>query len=105
MGKVYVLPCRTQDLIAVFKTQKKGEKSYRQIAGGRISESEDGIELASLEIKRGEEIFPGGKILEMQQEKKKINKAKNGQEVALLYEGKTKIKEGDNLLVYKMMES
>ena len=88
--------------LVIFKTQKRGEKNYRQIVGGKITEGE--IKKAEVEIQRGENIFAGGKIIEVQEQKKKIEKAKAPQEIGILYEGKTKIKEDDILIIYEFVE-
>jgi translation initiation factor IF-2 len=89
--------------LVIFKTQKRGENKYRQIVGGKVTEGE--IKRAEIEIKRGEEILPGGRMIEMQEQKKKIEKAKAGQEIGMQYEGKTKIKEDDVILVFEIVES
>lgn len=89
--------------LVIFKTQKRGEKNYRQIVGGKITEGE--IKRAEIEIQRDEKVLPGGKIIEVQEQKKKIEKAKAPQEIGILYEGKTKIKEGDVLIIYEFVES
>ena len=88
--------------LVIFKTQKRGEKNYRQIVGGKIIEGE--LKKGELEIKRGDKVLTGGKIIELQEQKKKIEKAKTPQEIGILYEGKTKIKEGDTLLIYEIIE-
>jgi len=89
--------------LIIFKTQKRGERSYRQIIGGKVINGE--IKKANLEIKRKEKILPGGKIMEIQEQKRRIEKARTGQEIGILYEGKTKIKEGDILIVFEYAES
>ena len=90
------------NILAIFKTKKRGEKKYRQVIGGKILEGE--MERASIEIQRDSTILSGGKIIEIQEQKKKIKKAKKGTEVGILYEGKTKIKEGDILSVFKIVK-
>ena len=88
--------------LVIFKTQKRGERNYRQIVGGKIIEGE--IKKAELEIKREDKVLPGGKIIEVQEQKKKIEKAKAPQEIGILYEGKTKIKQDDTLIIYQILE-
>jgi len=92
---------KIQPLI-IFKTQKKGPNNYRQIVGGKVIEGE--AKKTELEIERNGEILPGGKILEIQEQKKKIEKAKAPQEIGISYEGKTKIKGGDLLIVFEWKE-
>lgn len=86
----------------IFKTQKRGEKNYRQIIGGKITEGE--VKKADVEIKRNEKICGRGKFIEIQEQKKKIEKAKAGQEIGALYEGNLKIKEGEELIIYEYRE-
>ncbi len=88
--------------LVIFKTQKKGERNYRQIIGGKVVEGE--IRKGEVEIQRGEEVLFGGKIIEIQENKKVIEKAKAGKEVGIRYEGKTKVKEGDILIIYEIIE-
>lgn len=86
LGKLKVLVC----------FWKKGS---RQIVGGKVIEGE--IKKGTLiEIFRNGELIGKGKLLNLQKEKKDIEKAKKGEEVGILYEGKEKIKEGDLLLIY-----
>jgi translation initiation factor IF-2 len=86
LGKVKVL--------VVFKTEKT-----RQIIGGKVVEGE--IEKGlNIEIFREEEKIGEGKIVNLQIEKKDIQRAKTGQEIGILYEGEAKIKVGDILNVY-----
>ncbi len=92
---------RIQPLV-IFKTQKRGERNYRQIVGGKVTEGE--VRKVEIEVERNGEILPGGKILEIQEQKKKIEQAKAPQEIGISYEGKTKIKEGDMLIVYEWQE-
>lgn len=89
------------EVIVVFKTQKKGERRYWQIVGGRVIEGE--IEKGEITIERKGELLPGGKILEMQERKKVIEKAGVGKEIGISYEGKTKIKINDKLIVHKIV--
>ena len=88
--------------LIIFKSQKKGEKYYRQIIGGRVLEGE--IKRSNLEIERGEKILGQGKIIEIQEQKRTIDKARVGQEIGILYEGNLKVKEEDILSVYEIKE-
>lgn len=87
-------------VLAVFKTKKRGEKNYRQIAGARVLQGE--IRKGDLiDVEKEGKILPGGKVMELQIQKRDIKKAKEGEEIGILYEGKTKINEEDFLVVYK----
>jgi translation initiation factor IF-2 len=81
--------------LLVFLTEKN-----RQIVGGRIIEGEvkKGV---SIEVQRGEEIVGRGRLINLQRNKKDIDKAGKGEEVGLLYEGDVKIEKGDTLLIFK----
>jgi len=92
----------TMQVLVVFKTQKRGSKLYRQIVGGKILEGE--AKKSFLDIERKEEILKGGKIMEMQKQKREIEKAKAGEEIGILYEGKTKIKLDDKLILWEEKE-
>jgi translation initiation factor IF-2 len=75
-----------------------GEKN-RQIAGGKITEGE--VKKRTLiEIQRNEEVIGRGKMVNLQRNKKDIEKATKGQEVGILYEGRGKIEEGDTLVIF-----
>jgi len=88
--------------LIIFKSQKRGEKKYRQIVGGKVIEGE--IKKASLEVERDETVLGGGKIIEIQEQKRTIDKARAPQEIGILYEGNIKIKQNDTLLVYEIKE-
>ena len=88
-------------VLVVFKTQSKKRKDYRQIVGGKVIEGE--VKKGELEIER--EVGKPGKIMELQKKKEKIEMAKTGQEVGILYEGDIKIKEGDTLIIYEYVEA
>ena len=79
-------------VLVVFKTERP-----RQIIGGRVFEGEfqKGIEV---EIVREEKVVGKAKILNIQKEKKDIEKGKVGDEIGLLVETNKKIKEGDILV-------
>ena len=93
IGKIKVL--------VVFKTQSQKRKNYRQIVGGKVIEGE--VKKGDLEVER--EKGKSGKIIELQEQKKKIEMAKTGKEVGILYEGDVKIKEGDILIIYEYVEA
>jgi len=82
------------EVLAVFKTEKP-----RQIIGGRVIEGE--IEKgAMVNVLRKEEIVGKGKIINLQKDKRDVEKVKEGNECGILYEGDVKIKEGDILEIY-----
>lgn len=86
LGKVKVL--------AKFLTEKN-----RQIIGGRVIEGE--VRKGSLiEVFREEEKIGKGKMVNLQRNKKDIDLVSKGEECGILYEGDTKIEEGDVLLIY-----
>jgi translation initiation factor IF-2 len=86
LGKVKVLVC----------FWKKGK---RQIVGGRVIEGE--VKKGTMiEILRNGEIIGKGKLLNLQKEKKDIEKAKKGEEIGILYEGEERIKEEDTLIIF-----
>lgn len=87
-------------VLVIFKTKKRGEKNYRQVVGSRVLTG-DLHKGDLIDIEREGEILPGGKIMDLQIQKREIKKAKEGEEIGILYEGKTKIKEEDGLVVYK----
>jgi len=86
LGKIKVL--------AIFRTEKN-----RQIIGGKIIEGE-ARRGASLEVFRNEEKVGGGKIVNLQRDKKETEGLTKGAECGILYQGDTKIEEGDILWVY-----
>ena len=81
-------------VLLIFRTEKN-----RQIIGGRIV---NGIvrKGLSVEVLQGEEKISKGKMISLQKNKKDIGKAVEGDEVAILYEGKATVKEGDTLIFY-----
>ncbi len=71
----------------------------RQIVGGKVIEGE--IKKGALiEILRGDKIIGQGKMVNLQRDKRDIEKAKVGEEVGILYEGEQKIEKGDILIIY-----
>lgn len=71
----------------------------RQIVGGRIIEGllQKGTQI---EVSRNEEIIGRGKMVNLQKNKKDIEKALKGEEIGILYEGEGKIEVGDVLIIY-----
>lgn len=85
-GQVHVL--------AIFKTGKRD-----MIVGGRVSEGKI-IKGAMIEIKRDGEIVGKGRLDALQQDKKVTAEVGKGNECGIVFEGDTKIKEGDILVAY-----
>ena len=75
----------------VFLTDKN-----RQIIGGKVIEGEfkKGVKV---EVFRREELVGKGRVINLQKNKKDIEKAGKGEECGLLYEGDIKIEVGDIL--------
>ncbi len=80
--------------LVIFRTQKN-----RQIVGGKITEGElkGGLKI---EVFRNEEKIGGGKLINLQRNKKDVEKLVKGDECGILYEGNVKIEEGDILVMY-----
>jgi len=71
----------------------------RQIVGGRVIEGE--IKKGTLiEISRKGVILGKGKMINLQRNKKDIERAISGEEVGILFEGDKKIEIGDTLMMY-----
>jgi translation initiation factor IF-2 len=81
-------------VLRVFRTEKG-----RQIVGGRIIEGEV-LKSAKMEILREDELLGKGRIIELQRDKKVIERGEVNDEVGILYEGKEKIQEDDILNFY-----
>ena len=80
--------------MAVFRTEKN-----RQIIGGKVIEGR--IKKGALiEVYRQEEKIGQGKIVGLQQDKKEVEEAGKRAECGMLYQGDTKIEEGDFLNIY-----
>jgi translation initiation factor IF-2 len=75
-----------------------GEKN-RQIVGGKIIEGEIRKGL-KLEVLRGETKVGEGKIINLQRDKKDMEKLVKGDECGILFEGNVKIEEKDILVAY-----
>ena len=74
-------------------------KKGRQVVGGKMIEGEikKGV---LIEVLRNEELVGKGRLINLQRDKKDIDKAKKGEECGILYEGDVKIKERDILNIY-----
>lgn len=83
-------------VLKIFRTEKG---KNRQIIGGRIIKGEV-IKHSKIEVIRNDQILGNGRMLELQREKKFIEKANSGDEVGILYEGSARIEEGDVLNFY-----
>ena len=84
----------TMNVLAIFKTGK-----HDMIVGGRVNDGKI-IKGALVEIKREGEIVGKGKIEGLQQNKNVTSEVGKGNECGVVFEGNTKIKEGDTLVVY-----
>ena len=75
-----------------------GEKN-RQIVGGKITEGElkKGLKL---EVFRDDKKVGAGRIINLQRDKKDIDKLSKGDEAGILFEGNIKIEKGDILQAY-----
>ncbi len=81
-------------VLVSFWSEKK-----RQIIGGRMTEGE--IKKSVLiEVIRNNEVIDQGKLINLQKNKKDIEKASKGDEVGILYEGEKKIEKGDELIIF-----
>jgi len=81
-------------VLAVFLTEKN-----RQIIGGKVVEGE--VRRGSrVEVFREEEFLGRGKLINLQRNKKDIDKIGKGEECGTMYEGDVKIEEGDFLVLY-----
>ena len=81
-------------VLVIFLTEKN-----RQIVGGKMTEGE--IKKGTqIEVFRQDELVGRGRLINLQKNKKDIDKAGKGEECGLLYEGNVKIEEGDVLQIY-----
>ncbi|MCP6718290.1 MAG: translation initiation factor IF-2 [Patescibacteria group bacterium] len=76
-----------------------GEKK-RQIVGGRMTEGEI-TKSVLIEVTRNGEVIDQGRLINLQKNKKDIEKGSKGDEVGILYEGEKKIEKGDELIIFK----
>ena len=75
-----------------------GEKN-RQIVGGKITEGEFKKGL-KLEVFRNDKKVGSGRIINLQRDKKDIDKLTKGDEAGILFEGNVKIEKGDIIVAY-----
>ena len=75
-----------------------GEKN-RQIIGGKITEGEIKKGL-KLEVIRDEKKIGAGRIINLQRDKKDMDKLSKGSECGILFEGNVKIEKDDILVAY-----
>lgn len=99
MGKVLEPETIRKDLgkvktLVIFRTQKN-----RQIVGGKIIEGELKRGL-KIEVFRDEKKVGAGKLINLQRNKKDVERLVKGDECGVLYEGNVKIQEGDILVMY-----
>ncbi len=80
--------------LVVFLTEKN-----RQIIGGRVTE---GVvkKGALIEVFKEEELIGKGRMINLQKNKKDVDEITKGEECGVLYEGNTKIEEGDILVIF-----
>jgi len=91
-------------ILAIFSAEKN-----RQIVGGKVIEGEVKkgalIEVIRLQPTRHPptewEIIGKGKLINLQRDKKDIDRVIKGQDCGILYEGDAKIEEGDVLVIYQ----
>ncbi len=82
-------------VLILFKKDKNG-----QVIGGKVIEGE--VERnGRVEALRGEEIIGKGRIKNLQQDKKDIQKLGKGKECGILFQGEAEIEEGDILQVFR----
>jgi translation initiation factor IF-2 len=82
------------NVLAIFKTGKRD-----MIVGGRVNDGKI-IKGALIEIRRDGEIIGKGKLEQLQQDKKVTAEVGKGNECGIVFEGDTKIKEGDTLIAF-----
>lgn len=81
-------------VLAIFLTEKN-----RQIVGGRVVEGEvrKGVQI---EVIRNQELIGRGKLINLQRNKKDVERVGKGEECGILYEGDVKVEAGDVLVIY-----
>jgi len=82
-------------VLVIFKTSKN-----RQIVGARVIEGEI-RKGALIEVFRDGEKRGRGRVINLQKNKKDVERGIKGEDCGILYEGEAKIAEGDLLVVYK----
>lgn len=81
-------------VLAIFKTGKRD-----MIVGGRVNDGKI-TKGAQVEVRRDGEIIGKGKLANLQQNKTATAEVGKGNECGITFEGDTKIKEGDTLIVF-----
>ncbi len=71
----------------------------RQIIGGKVIEGEIRKRVL-IETLRGEELTGKGRLINLQRNKKDIEKVAKGEECGILYEGSARVEKGDVLVIY-----
>jgi len=79
--------------LAIFRTEKN-----RQIVGGKVLEGEV-TKGTRIDVLSNEEKIGQGKLINLQRNKKPIEKASKGEECGILFEGDVKVKEDDILVI------
>ena len=99
MGRIMESEVVRTDLGKMKVLVKFWAEKNRQIIGGRMIEGtvKKGV---SIEVSRQEEIIGCGRMINLQKNKKDIEKAAKGEEIGILYEGEGKIEEGDILTFF-----
>ncbi|HAV11631.1 MAG TPA: translation initiation factor IF-2 [Candidatus Moranbacteria bacterium] len=82
------------EILGIFKTGK-----HDMIVGGKVIEGKI-VKKSSIEVYRGEKMIGKGSLSNLQQNKVPADEVEKGNECGLVFEGDTKIKEGDVLLSY-----
>ena len=82
-------------VLVVFMTKRN-----RQIVGGRITTGEI-TKGTQIEVFREEEKVGEGRVINLQMNKREIERGVRGDEVGILYEGSVQIEKGDTLIIYK----
>ncbi len=82
-------------VLVVFLTEKN-----RQIVGGKIVEGEVKKGQVFIEVLRNNEIKGTGRMINLQKNKKDVDRATKGDECGILYEGDIKIEQGDIVVFY-----
>ena len=82
-------------VLVVFLTEKN-----RQIVGGKIIEGEVKKGQVGIEVFRKDELLGSGRMINLQKNKKDVERATKGEEAGILYEGSTRVEQGDILVFY-----
>jgi len=82
-------------VLMIFKTGKRDT-----ILGGRVASGKM-LRGSLIEVERDGEVVGTGKMTNLQQNKKNADEVTQGSECGVVFEGNTKIQEGDTLICYK----